>query len=376
MIMASTYDQYGNFVYTSENIAATGYTITNLDNLVSGQTHKASRYEEIIDVGTYENVLALEIFDENELNVAFCYDIKYTYGTVTVTQRVIDIQTQSASKEYDGEPLFCKEYNVTSSYEAPNDFGIGPNDYIETLEYTELVHVGQVENILTFVIKNKEGKDVTSNYQYTLSYGTLEITDNDNKTDKPDAVITFDSLSKRVSYSSSKQIWTENDITVTNERTYYSSSVSSSYYPVYFRIYSKLKVDYIEGIKKLIIYCNSYKYNTFSVPNAKVTKNSYSYTIEFNDAVDEFVLSSLPFQLDVLKMEIYSESKMVEDPDNPSPNNPQLDTDGGLETPGIGNNSSSNSATASINSLRLISATSFKSSGISIIVGSSCCFLS
>lgn len=73
--------------------------------------------------------------------------------------------------------------------------------------------------------------------------------------------ITFDDTSKRTQFTTSIQVWEENDITVTNTKTSSSSAVTDYADPARFYKNSKLTVDY-PGMVKIVFHCSSDGYAT------------------------------------------------------------------------------------------------------------------
>lgn len=306
-------------IYTSKIVENLEYTIINPENIVVGQTHGAHREEELINVGTYNNQLVVDIYNVDNINVGYCYDITYYEGTLVINPREIEFITGSAEKEYDGKPLFSEDYSAVSSYPEPDNYAIGENDKIVITEHTEIVHVGTADNILTFKIVNKKGEETTTNYSITITTGILKITGSEHLTDEPDAVITFDTTSKRTYFSSyDKQVWEENGITVTNSVTSSSSYLYSYVNPVRFYTYQKVKVEY-EEIKKAIIYTDNNPYGNLTIDGAEVQRNGRVFTIFFDEVVTEFEISSLPFRMDVIKIELFKGEKQEEVPEEDEP---------------------------------------------------------
>ena len=71
--------------------------------------------------------------------------------------------------------------------------------------------------------------------------------------------ITFDDVAKRTEFSTEKQVWTENGITVTNEKAESTSNVADYSNPV--RLYAKSSVTIaFPGIQTVVITCNNDSY--------------------------------------------------------------------------------------------------------------------
>ena len=76
------------------------------------------------------------------------------------------------------------------------------------------------------------------------------------------ASITFNSTAKRTSFSTSAQVWEENDITVTNNKASSTSNVADYSNPARFYKSSQLIVEYVEPMTKIVFDCNSTSYAT------------------------------------------------------------------------------------------------------------------
>ena len=115
--------------------------------------------------------------------------------------------------------------------------------------------------------------------------------------------ITFDNTSKRTSYSTSKQVWEENGIVVTNDKAASTSNVGNYSKPARFYASSKLTVTASGAITKIVFDCNSSSYATAcknsigTVAGATVTVSSDKVTVTFSEAVDSFVIAKLTAQV-------------------------------------------------------------------------------
>ena len=115
--------------------------------------------------------------------------------------------------------------------------------------------------------------------------------------------ITFDDKSKRTSYSTSKQVWEENGIIVTNDKSASTSNVGDYVKPARFYASSKLTITADGAITKIVFDCNSSSYATAlknsigTVTGATVTVSSDKVTVTFSEAVDSFVIAKLTAQV-------------------------------------------------------------------------------
>ncbi len=123
-------------------------------------------------VGSSENSFLVKVIrTENGLDVTENFDITYQYGTLTVTERPLVIQTGSMEWIYIGINLSCADYVFL------NGTSLADDDVIILKDLTVLKNVGVAENIwYDFDIITKGNKErVLSQYQISWEYGTVEV---------------------------------------------------------------------------------------------------------------------------------------------------------------------------------------------------------
>ena len=128
--------------------------------------------------------------------------------------------------------------------------------------------------------------------------------------------LTFDNTSKRTEFSTSKQVWTEAGITMTNDKG--SSTSNVAYYSKPVRLYasSKITVTAPGAITKIVFDCNSSSYATAlknsigTVAGATVSVSSDKVTVTFSEAVDSFVIAKLTAQV---RMDAITVTYLVEE---------------------------------------------------------------
>ena len=144
---------------------------------------------ELIDVGTAENQLAVQIVDAAGGDVTANYAIEFEYGTLTVTKRPLMITTGSAEKIYDGLPL--------SSTEVAEADGLVPGHIITVLSSTQQILAGEVVNTFDSIEIKREsdGGDVLGNYEVSYNAenpGMLVVTKLSLTVDTPSGEFTYD----------------------------------------------------------------------------------------------------------------------------------------------------------------------------------------
>ena len=143
------------------------------NTVVEGDELAVENGGSIIIPGAVANIIAAwSVTNEYGEDVSFCYDPTFVDGELTVFITSVVIGSESDSKSYDGEPLYCDEYFVDP------EGGLGEGHYAE-LEITGfIVEVGETNNTVTegsVRIFNEKGVDVTAYYNITVVEGTLTV---------------------------------------------------------------------------------------------------------------------------------------------------------------------------------------------------------
>lgn len=159
-------------------------------NLATGQTLKPDESQPIANVtevseGAVDNVVSYRVFDEDGNDTTRNYTITYpSYGKISRTQRTVTLETKSASTPYDGAPMRCPEWENVQRLLDGDDFGheivldeTRAADFASiTYGYDENGNKLFQENILYFIVKDKDGKDITYNYNIVPTNGVLTRT--------------------------------------------------------------------------------------------------------------------------------------------------------------------------------------------------------
>ena len=149
------------------------------DGLADGQTYTAVYAKDALgiirNVGTQDNQFTVEIY-YGETEVTENYKIAYEYGKLTVVARPLHITTGSKTAEYDGKP-----FSDTQGWSAP-DLAIGhtlkPDASKPIASVTEVLEEA-VENVVSYLVFDEDGNDVTRNYEIgedSYTYGKINRT--------------------------------------------------------------------------------------------------------------------------------------------------------------------------------------------------------
>lgn len=138
-----------------------------------GERLTVTRAPTLNEIGTVANKMDFVITDKNGVDVTHRYQIKQYTGSLSLTPRSITIRTGSASKVYDGTPLTCEEYQITSG-------SLSEGDRLN-VALTSIVNVGYTQNYIidySILRESEDGRtvNVTSNYRVSFDYGTLTVT--------------------------------------------------------------------------------------------------------------------------------------------------------------------------------------------------------
>ncbi len=162
-------------VYDGTPLTSSTYTIVN-GNLLEGHSISVTPISSITDVGEMRNSVDVVINDILGEDVSHFYFVIVVQGKLTVTPQQITIQAGSASKPHDGTPLTCSEYILydKDGYEIQS---LGDGITIEVKMEGSIIECGRCDNVvISVVIKNASGQDITSNYQIGTENGQLRVT--------------------------------------------------------------------------------------------------------------------------------------------------------------------------------------------------------
>ena len=146
------------------------WTITS-GALNSGETISLVGVTEVTEIGKTPNQLTFVIRDASGRDITDRYDIRFTYGTLTVDPRKITIMTGSAQKTYDGLPLTSDAWTlINGSLCTGHTLSIvGSSRTLKGMSENSLISYAIYQDV------NGVKVDVTDCYQLTYSCGTLTV---------------------------------------------------------------------------------------------------------------------------------------------------------------------------------------------------------
>lgn len=174
----------------------TGLPLTNSNwKLASGKLMSGDRIVATVDgtqtsVGTSDNTISVVIMNGMGEDVTSTYEIVYNLGELTVIPKKITIKAGGAQKVYDGSPLRCTDYTV-----LPNC--VDKSQITLDIKGSQ-TEVGSSDNVPSnAIIRDENGKDITSNYDITYENGTLDVVGSESEL-KPE--LSFKSFGSEKTY--------------------------------------------------------------------------------------------------------------------------------------------------------------------------------
>ena len=121
--------------------------------------------------------------------------------------------------------------------------------------------------------------------------------------------ISFANKAQRTTFNTTKQVWEQNGITVTNDKASSSNNVADYANPARFYQNSKLTITSGGDIVKIVFDCNSTSYatalkNSLGTALGTVTVSSDKVTLELNEPTDAVVIAKFTAQVRMDKMTV------------------------------------------------------------------------
>ncbi len=157
--------------YSGERQYTDAYQITS-GSVVQGQRVDLVHNDKtgVIDITTrpQDNKVQLQIISGGE-DVTKNYDISYEYGSLTMSPRTLQVRTDdSYGLVYNGTAQSYTSYEITKG-------SLGYGHYLSPKNQATQTVPGSCENRVEYRILSGDGKDVTKNYNFSVTYGTLTV---------------------------------------------------------------------------------------------------------------------------------------------------------------------------------------------------------
>ena len=159
-------------VYDGQEHTCEKYSVTGL---LSGHKASIGNFVSVKNVSKVENKLKIEVYASvggEQIAVTDNYNITYQYGFIEITPRKLEIITASANFLYGAITAPARYY----SFEAK-----GLVEEHNALIYDgsssdgSYLSVGSYKNEFSVKVQDQNGREVTSNYEISYQYGTLNV---------------------------------------------------------------------------------------------------------------------------------------------------------------------------------------------------------
>lgn len=216
-------------------------------------------------------------------------------GEYNSNKQVVNAYHVSSEKlaAWDAPEIVCSNNKVTITAEAGVSVYYTTNGETPSLSstlYGEAFEINSSTTVMAIAVA--DGRP-----QSTVAEKLCEYVDLSDQPATVDATLTLDDKEKRTSYSTSQQVWTENGITLTNDKGISTSNVGDYAKPARFYKSSKITVEAPGKITQIVFDCNSSSYAT-ALKNSitsggTVTVSSDKVTVVLTTPAESFVISSL-----------------------------------------------------------------------------------
>ena len=156
-------------VYDGLPLTNDEYNLT-AGSLANGDSINLSFVGTITSVGTQNNLANVQIKNEEGIDVTEFYDITPISGILQVTGRPITVSTASATFEYNGH------YHGIENYTISENTAVVEGHKVVVSGWKQIIDVGNIKNEIELEVLDKNGNNVTHNYEVSKELGSIEIT--------------------------------------------------------------------------------------------------------------------------------------------------------------------------------------------------------
>lgn len=246
---------------------------------------------EVVSVKVNDNIIAA-------VDGTYSFVVGETNAVEVTTQVITDKHQVSVNGDVEG-------YTVTTD----NDITLPGQVSEGTLKFTVTAPAGY--EVATVSVSGTVLTADADGYYTTEVAGEITINITFKKVTYVEKTVTisFASMENRLSLNDEQQIWSQNGITVINDKADSGTKIASYANPVRFYANSNLTIEY-SGMVKIVVQCaegSKYLLDASDISNGgQLTKSStdLTTTLEFGSAVDNVVLTKLSNQTRITSIEI------------------------------------------------------------------------
>lgn len=157
-------------VYDGEPLTCPQWQIVSETGLIEGhRVERAVLPASQTEAGVSENYVSEIVVTDGSKDVTNNYAFTYFAGELTVTPRTLTVRSGSASKDYDGTPLRCEEWELVSATKPIE------GHTLEVYVTGERTEVGESANTVSETRLYSGSEDVTRNYDIKVQEGALVV---------------------------------------------------------------------------------------------------------------------------------------------------------------------------------------------------------
>ncbi len=141
-------------------------------HLAFGDVWEFDGFAAPVEVGIHENTFTVTVKNSEGEDVTGNYDISCEFGSLEIKAGKLKIQSGSAAKVYDGQPLSSDEVKIIGG-------SLMAGHHLEAKTWGTITTVGLCSNRIEANIYDDAGNDVTDQYDLQYTYGELTVTPRD-----------------------------------------------------------------------------------------------------------------------------------------------------------------------------------------------------
>ena len=271
---------------------------TLTDNTGDGTVTYSSDNLSVASVNVTTGVVTAEAAGTATITATIAANGEYCVGVATAT---IEVNKQSATivlSEAGTENTVSGTFYKDDSYTLPSSTGAKCGDKVLVGWSTE--EIAETDTKPTYYSKGESvSLDAGENKFYAV-FATKSETTGGTTTTPTTATLSFESTAQRTTFTTSQQVWTQNGITLTNDKGSSTSNVADYSNPARFYKSSNIIVEAPGNITKIVFNC--VKDYVISITGA--TTSGYNVTVSLDGTSGTYTVNTLSAQVRMNSLEV------------------------------------------------------------------------
>ena len=281
---------------------------TLTDNTGDGTVTYSSDDSSVASVNVTTGVVTANAAGTATITATIAANGDYCQGVATAT---IKVNKQSATivlSEAGTENTVSGTFYKDESYTLPSSTDAKCGDKVlvgwSTIEIAET----DTKPTSNYYDKGTSVSLKAGENKFYAVFATESKTTGGTTTTPTTATLSFESTAQRTTFTTSQQVWTQNGITLTNDKGSSTSNVADYSNPARFYKSSKITVSFTSAMTQIVFTCSSSDYATDLKSSIKsgatVTASGSTVTAELTEPSTSFVISSLSGQVRMNSLEV------------------------------------------------------------------------